>query len=190
LFEIAFELTFGFCKQERIMKFFRIKIGDNGPIVVPFLEWQRFDGTAYVAVGGTSVSYLSVSPLFEPTDRTGRVQVGSFQQRVTGGLELIPQGEFRENGAFIPANDADDDRAFIVVPSGAYDFEIPHDASPHVPRDRLACRVIVLNPGETIRAMPKVRTLREWDTAKAMELTYHGSCNLTFAPVAETVEHA
>ena len=172
------------------MNFFRVKVGDNGPVVVPFLEWQRFDGTAYLPVGGLGISYLSVSPLFEPTDRTGRVQVGSFQERATGGLELIPRGEFRDNGAFIPANNADDDRAFVVLPSGAYDFDIPHGASPHNPRDRMAARVVVMNPGDTIRAMPKVRNLRDWDSAVPMELTYHGSSNLTFTPVAAAVEHA
>ncbi|MDZ4833715.1 MAG: hypothetical protein SGJ27_08030 [Candidatus Melainabacteria bacterium] len=172
------------------MKFFRIKPSDQGPVVVPFLEWQRFDGTAYVAVGGTSISYLSISPLFEPNDRTGRVQVGSIQERVTGGIELIPQGEFLDNGTFIPANEADDDRAFVVLLSGAYDFEIPHDASPHSPRDRLAAHCVVLNAGDSIRAMPRVRNLRDWDTARAMELTYHGSSNLTFAPVGDTAERA
>ncbi len=173
------------------MKFFRIKVGDTGPVVVPFLEWQRFDGTAYVSVGGSNISYLSVSPLFQPTERTGRVQIGSFQERTTGGIELIPRGEFRDRDGekvFIPANEAEDDRAFVVVPSGAYDFEIPQGASPHNPRDRLAARVVVLNPGDTIRAMPKVRSLRDWDTARPMELTYHGHCQLTFAPVADNAE--
>lgn len=172
------------------MKFFRIKVGDTGPVVVPYLEWQRFDGTAYVPVGGIGISYLSISPAFEPDERTGRVQVGSYKERVTGGIELIPQGVFRENGAFVPANQADDDRAFVVLPSGAYDFDIPHDASPHSPRDRMAARVVVLNPGETIRAMPKVRNLRDWDSAKAMELTYHGADNLTFQPVDDSASGA
>jgi len=178
------------------MHFFRVKIGqDANTVVEPFLEWQRLDGTAYIPVGGLSMSYISVSPDFEPTDKTGRVMVGGIQPNARGGLELVPQGVVRttESGAksFIPASEADDDRAFVVVPSGAFDFDIRHGQSPVSPRDRLAALSVVLHKGESIKAMPKVRTLREWDDVKPMYLTYHGSGRLTFstdAPVAAVEE--
>lgn len=167
------------------MQFFRIRIGDNGNHVVePYLEWQRLDGTAYIPVGGTSLPYLSVSKLFEPTERTGRVMTGDFRARETGGLELIPQGKFGRNAAgeetFVPASDSTDDRAFVVIPSGAYDFQFHPGMSPHSPRDHTAARILVLNPGDTVRAMPKVNSIREMERVGARVLTYHGCGRLTF----------
>lgn len=163
------------------MQFFRIKVGqDSNPIVEPFLEWMRLDGTSYISVGGSSMSYITVAPEFEANERTGRLQVGGIRPNSRGGIELFPQGSVR-NGAFIPSNDGADDRALVVIPSGAYDFDIAHGMLAVSPRDRMQALSVVLKPGDVIKALPKVRTIREMDTMKPMFLHYHGSGNLTFS---------
>jgi len=175
------------------MHYFRIKIGqDNAPVVEPFLEWTRLDGTSYISVGGSSLSYISVAPEFQADERTGRLQVGDIRPNSRGGIELFPQGTFR-NGAFIPSSTGADDRAFVVLPSGAYDFDIGQGMLAVSPRDRMQALSVVLRPGDVIKALPKVRTIAEMDAMKPVYLQYHGSATLTFsteqpAARAESVE--
>jgi hypothetical protein len=170
------------------MHFFRIKLGQTGaPAVEPYLEFQRLDGVAYISVGGLGMSYLTVAPEFEANERSGRIMVGDIRPNSRGGIELVPQGEFR-NGSFIPANAAADDRAFVVLPSGAYDFHIDRDMPACAPRDRAQALNAVLKPGDIVKAMPKVRTIREMDEMKPMWLVYKGNGNLTFTAEVPTDE--
>lgn len=163
------------------MQFFRIKVGqDNAPVIEPFLEWLRLDGTSYISVGGSGLSYISVAPEFQADDRTGRLQVGDIRPNSRGGIELFPQGIMR-NGVFIPSSSGADDRAFVVLPSGAYDFHVDRGIHAVPRRDLMQALSVVLNPGDVIKALPKVRTIREMDAIKPMYLQYHGFCKLTFS---------
>lgn len=164
------------------MQFFRIKIGQDGaPVIEPYLEWQRLDGISYIPVGGLGMSYLTVAPDFQATERTGRLTCGNIAPSHRGGIELVPQGMVR-NGSFIPDSDGNDDRAFVVVPSGAFDFDVARDMVPCTPRDRMQALSVVLKLGDVVKAMAKVRTIREMDKTVPLYLAYHGSGRLTFNP--------
>jgi hypothetical protein len=163
------------------MHFFRVKLAqDNAPVVEPFLEWMRLDGTSYISVGGSGLSYISVAPEFQADDRTGRLQVGDIRPSSRGGIELVPQGTVGD-GVFIPSSTGADDRAFVVLPSGAFDFQVDRDMLAASPRDRMQALSVVLQPGDVIKALPKVRTIREMDAMKPMYLHYHGAGSLTFS---------
>lgn len=158
------------------MKAFRIRdVGD----VEPHIAWIRMDGTAFVLVGGASRPYLTVSPDLAPEhEKSGQVVECDFRlDKATGGMELIP---VQPKG---PQDQSLDEWAIVIVPAGGFDFRAaPGEQLPLVPRQQNCARVVVLAPGEQIRAFPYVRTLAEQEATRPLVLRFDGR-EVTFAPV-------
>jgi len=145
------------------MKAFRVR-GDGE--VVRGLDWKGMDGVAYVPVGGTNRSYITVSPkLATSSEREGRVFEVDFTVDGAGGMELVAPGDVAGNRH---------GNALVVIPTGAFDFHIEPNGYVVNPRCGNACRVVELSPGDEIRAFPKVRTLREAEESKPFLLRYDG----------------
>ncbi len=149
------------------MKAFRVR-GEGE--VVAGLGWKGMDGTAYIPVGGSNRPYVKVSPkLATASEREGSVFEVDFKVDGEGGMELVPT---------VDVADQDGVRgqcALIVIPTGGYEF---HYDARHLavnPRCGNACKVVVLQPGEEIRAFPKVRTHAEALKASVLALRYDGS---------------
>lgn len=135
------------------------------------IAWTRMDGTAYVLVGGSNRSYLTVSPELAPAhERSGNVVSCDYRLDGQGGMQLIP------------VQDKEDHRAIIVVPSGGFDFQTVSGVQmPLVPRFGNCARVVILAPDEQIIAIPHVRTLAESAAARPCILRFDGAL-LTFRP--------
>jgi len=148
------------------MKAYRVR-GD-GTVEAGF-AWKGMDGVAYVAVGGTNRSYVSVSPrLATASEGEGRVFDVDFKLDAIGGIELVPPCEVADEDGSREAS------ALVVIPSGGYDFGYQPGQLAVNPRCGIACRVVVLKAGEEIRAFPKVRNFAEAQAAKSVVLRYDG----------------
>lgn len=148
------------------MKAYRVRgVGE----VVAGMSWKGMDGTAYVTVGGTNRSYVKISPkLATASEREGSVFEVDFKLDGEGGMELVSPPEVA---------DADGNRyrsALVVIPTGGFDFHYEPRQLAVNPRCGNACRIVVLEPGDEIRAFPKVRTHAEAMSAKVMALRYDG----------------
>lgn len=156
------------------MKAFRVR--DVGQVDAA-IAWKGMDGTAFVLVGGTNRPYITVSPeLATASEREGRVSEVDYKLDGFGGLVLVPTKD---------VEDKDGERArcaFIVIPTGGFDFRFSRDQSPIQPRYSNVCRVVVLAPGESITAFPHVHTMRDADAARPLALRYDGK-EVTFTPV-------
>ncbi len=147
------------------MKAYRVRgVGE----VVAELSWKGMDGTAYVSVGGSSRSYVKVSPkLAKVSKGEGTVHEVDFTADGDGTMELVPVSKAKaaaeRNGS-----------ALVVIPTGAFEFHFEPRQLAVNPRCGNACRVVVLQPGEEIRAFPKVRTHAEALSAKVLALRYDG----------------
>lgn len=148
------------------MKAYRVR--DVGE-VVSGLGWKVMDGTAYVPVGGSNRSYLKVSQkLASAGEREGSVSEVDFTDDGAGGMELVPTADVADEGGFRGRC------ALVVIPTGAFEFHFDHRQLAVNPRCGNACRVVVLQPGESIGAYPKVRTHAEALNAKPLTLHYDG----------------
>ena len=155
------------------MKAFRVR-GD-GEVVRGF-DWKGMDGVAYVPVGGTNRSYITVSPkLATSSEREGSVFEVDFKVDGAGGMELVAPGDV--------AGVNRHDKALVVIPTGAFEFHLEPAGYVVNPRCGNACRVVELAPGDEIRAFPKVRSHREAQEAKPFALRYDGR-EVTFTAIA------
>ncbi len=148
------------------MKAYRVR-GEGE--VVAGLNWKGMDGTAYIPVGGSNRPYVKVSPkLATASEREGSVFEVDFKVDGEGGMELVPT---------VDVADSDGVRqqcALVVIPTGGYDFHYGAHQLAVNPRCGNACRVVVLQPGEVIRAFPKVRTHAEALKMQPLALSYDG----------------
>lgn len=148
------------------MKAYRVRgVGE----VEAGLAWKGMDGTAYVPVGGSNRSYVKVSPaLATASEREGHVFEVDFTADGMGGMELVAPSDVadRDGGR--------EKSALVVIPTGGFDFHIGVGQLAVNPRCGNACRVVVLQPGESIGAYPKVRTHAEALNAKPLTLRYDG----------------
>lgn len=149
------------------MKAFRVR--DVG-LVEPYLTWTMMDGTAYVPVGGTSLSYLTVSPKLAGHERSGQVFECDYCLDEKRRMVLIPS---RQNV---------DGRALVVVPAGGFNFRVQRgERFPLVPRQDHVARVLILPLGESIESFPVLRNLRDCGSARALALKFDGE-KVTFEP--------
>jgi len=148
------------------MKAYRVR-GEGE--VVAGLNWKGMDGTAYIPVGGSNRPYVKVSPkLATASEREGSVFEVDFTVDGEGGMELVPAVEVADPEGIRA------DCALVVIPTGGYDFQYDAGQLAVNPRCGNACRVVVLQPGDEIRAFPKVRTHAEALKAKPLALRYDG----------------
>lgn len=154
------------------MKLFRVRGVDA---VEPFLSFQRLDGVSYIPVGGTNRSYISLSKdLAMPRLRRGRVTRASYidDEHRRDSIILVPEFKPVENTPEeLAAIEKDCNTAFIVVCSGAYNFDA---ASSPVRVGKMVCRVITMQPGERISAFPECNSISEMNAAKRALLSYDG----------------
>lgn len=148
------------------MKAFRVRDIGN---VETGIGWKGMDGQAFVLVGGGNRPYVTVAPaLATASEGEGRVFEVDFKVVDGQGLELIAPTQ---------ANDPDGSRrgsALVVIPTGGYEFHYDLKQLAVNPRCGNACRVVVLAPGEEVRAFPKVRTFAEAQSAKMLVLRFDG----------------
>ncbi len=148
------------------MKAYRVR--DVGSVEAA-LTWKGMDGTAYVPVGGSNRSYVKVSPtLATGSEREGSVFEVDFTVDGEGGMELVSPPEVAD------ADGSRERSALVVIPTGGFDFHFEPRQLAVNPRCGNACRIVVLQPGDEIRAFPKVRTHREAQSAKMLSLRYDG----------------
>lgn len=150
--------------------------------VEPSLAFQRLDLIAYVPVGGTNRSYISVSrELANPSLKEGKIERAAYviDQTRPESIILVPEFTPVENTPEELADiEKDNNLAFILVPSGAFNFGDPKEASP-VRVGKMVCRAIILAPGEQISAFPVCHSISEMDAAKRATLAFDGE-NVTF----------
>ena len=147
------------------MKAYRVRgVGE----VETQLSWKGMDGVAYVPVGGTNRSYVTVSPKLAKVKKgEGTVHEVDFKANADGSMELVPASKAKAQ--------AERNRsALVVIPTGGFEFHFGPEQLAVKPRCENACRVVVLQPGEEIRAFPKVRTHAEALKAKMLALRYDG----------------
>lgn len=150
------------------MKCFRVRLGDAGVVVDAGLKFHVLDGMGYVPTGGLSMPYLRVAPGLHRGQRLGVVANASLVQSLSfRGLVLhrIPQRKPLRpiRKACDPSSGACYDiegGAIVVLPSGAYNFEVGRQHVPFAPAGNSAL-TIVMRPGETIKAFNIVRTISE-----------------------------
>ncbi len=148
------------------MKAYRVR--DVGEVVAG-LSWKGMDGTAYVTVGGSNRSYVKISPkLATASERDGSVFEVDFKVDGEGGMELVAPPEVAD------ADGSRNGSALVVIPSGGFDFHYGFEQLAVNPRCSSACRIVVMKPGDEIRAFPKVRTHAEALNAKVLALRYDG----------------
>jgi hypothetical protein len=146
------------------MKCFRVReIGE----VETGLKFQVLDQMGYVPTGGTALPYLRVDPALHKGERIGVIETASLVQSLsTRGLILTPvkaavavESE-SDSGEPQPQCYDIEDGAIVVLPSGAYNFEVGRD---HVPygADSRSALTVVIGKGETIRAFRNVKSLSE-----------------------------
>lgn len=132
------------------------------------LSWKGMDGVAYVPVGGTNRSYVTVSPkLAKVSKGEGTLHEVDFKAAADGTMELVPVSKAK---ASIERNRG----AIVVIPTGGFEFHFGPEQLAVNPRCGNACRVVVLQPGEEISAYPKVKTHAEALDAKPLALRYDG----------------
>lgn len=154
------------------MKAFRVR-GDG--TVESGFNWKGMDGIAYVPVGGGSRSYASLSAkLATASEGEGRVYEVDFRHDAIGGIELVPPCDVEDKDGVRSAC------ALVIIPTGGYDFGYKAEQLAVNPRCNAACRIVVLQPGEEIRAFPKVRNFSEANAAKTLALRFDGK-EVTFA---------
>lgn len=148
------------------MKAYRVRgVGE----VEAGLNWKGMDGVAYVPVGGSSRSYVKVSPtLATASEREGSLFEVEFKLDGEGGMELVSPLEVADKQG------ARQQCALVVIPTGGFEFHYNACQLAVNPRCGNACRVVVLQPGEEIRAFPRVRTHAEAQNAKMLALRYDG----------------
>jgi hypothetical protein len=147
------------------MKAYRVRgVGE----VEAQLHWKGMDGVAYVPVGGTNRSYVKVSPkLAKVSKGDGTVHEVDFTADADGTMELVPVSKAK---AAVERNRS----ALVVIPTGGFEFQFDLRQLAVNPRCGNACRVVVLQPGEEIRAYPKVRTHADALNAKPLALRFDG----------------
>jgi hypothetical protein len=148
------------------MKAYRVRgVGE----VEACLYWKGMDGVAYVPVGGSNRSYVKVSPKLATNSQSeGSVFEVDFKLDGEGGMELVSPPEVAD------PDGSRERSALVVIPTGGFEFHFGFQQLAVNPRCGNACRVVVLQPGEEIRAFPKVRTHAEAQNAKLLALRYDG----------------
>lgn len=150
------------------MKCFRVRLGESGIVVDAGLKFHVLDGMGYVPTGGLSMPYLRVASGLTRGQRLGVVADASLVQSLSfRGLVLqrIPQRKplrpIRKpcDPSLGVCYDIEDG-AVVVLPSGAYNFEVGRHHVPFTPASNQAL-TIVMRPGETIKAFNITRTISE-----------------------------
>lgn len=159
------------------MKAFRVRDIGN---VEKGLAWRSMDGTAFVSVGGTARSYLTVSPALTRGAPEGTVETCDIVVPRPNELALIP---LECCGSGCGGHDRRMTAALIVVPSGAYDFRVdPRRHLAVLPRAGNVALTVILDAGESIDAYPRVTRLT--DEHKPVRLSFDGR-DVTFGPITE-----
>jgi hypothetical protein len=147
------------------MKAFRVR--DVGH-VESSIGWKSLDGTAFVLVGGTMRSYLTVSAELLPEGaREGNVTECDFDEGTRRSeLQLVPVGK----------GHGERSDAIVVFPSGGYELRDNSKRGKAISAlvDHTAA-TLILQPGDELVFFPRVRTLREADAAKPVYLRYDGN---------------
>jgi len=161
-------------------------MSDAGIVVDSGLKFHVLDGMGYVPTGGLSMPYLRVAPGLHRGERLGVVKEASLVQSLSfRGLVLqrIPQRKPLRpirmpcDPSLGQCHDIEGG-AIVVLPSGAYNFEVGRNHVPFTPAGNSAL-TIVMRPGETIKAFNIVRTISE--PMVPMYLHFDGE-TVTFKP--------
>lgn len=151
------------------MKAFRVR--DIGH-VESSIGWKSLDGTAFVSVGGSSRSYLTVAKELAPEGvREGAISECDFDEGVRrSDLQLVPVGKGHGSR----------DSAIVVFPSGGFELrDAAHRSKAISALVEHTAATFVLAPGDELVFLPRARSLRESDAAKPVYLRFDGT-SVTF----------
>lgn len=146
------------------MKCFRVReVGQ----VERGLNFQVLDGVGYVPVGGTRIPYLQVAPELTSGQKNGIVH--DAMPVVHESVALVLSSCRRDDG-----------RSFVVIPSGGFDFDLGGIIVPFSPPASNLALAIIMEAGDCIHALRKVRSLSEANNNHPVTLKYDGE-EVTFA---------
>lgn len=133
------------------------------------IRWRMMDGDALVPVGGLVRSYITVAPaLLAEGMREGVVAECDINVDGKDKLTIVPLACCGRGCG------GHDRRALVVLPTGAFSFNLERRHMPVVPRYSNVALAVVLNVGETVEGYPHVRTLGEAESARPVRLSYDG----------------